>query len=108
VALAVLTTEQRPPPPLRPLAVAAPARLVNPRPRALTPAELEVLRLLPTHESFAQIGQQLRLSRRTVKAHTISGYRKLDVASRSDAIARAQAFNLIPTQRPANENEQLR
>jgi LuxR family maltose regulon positive regulatory protein len=61
----------------------------------LTRAELRVLQLLPTHLSFAQIGQQLFVSRNTVKTQAVSAYRKLGVGSRSEAVERAQALNLI-------------
>jgi LuxR family maltose regulon positive regulatory protein len=61
----------------------------------LTRAELRVLQLLPTHLSFAQIGQQLFVSRNTVKTQAVSAYRKLGVGSRSEAVEKAQALNLI-------------
>jgi LuxR family maltose regulon positive regulatory protein len=63
----------------------------------LTRAELRVLQLLPTHLSFAQIGQQLFVSRNTVKTQAVSAYRKLQVGSRSEAVEKAQALNLIPS-----------
>jgi predicted ATPase/DNA-binding CsgD family transcriptional regulator len=50
--------------------------------RALTPRELEVLRLLARNMTDAQIAQELVLSRRTVHAHLRSIYSKLDVGSR--------------------------
>ena len=61
----------------------------------LTRAELRVLQLLPTHLSFAQIGQQLFVSRNTVKTQAVSAYRKLGVGSRSEAVERAQELNLL-------------
>ena len=61
----------------------------------LTPAELRVLRLLPTHLSFREIGDQLFLSRHTVKTEAISTYRKLGVTSRSEAVARAGELGLL-------------
>lgn len=64
---------------------------------ALTAAELRVLRLLPTHLSFAEIGAELFLSRNTVKTQAISVYRKLDVDSRSRAVAAARACGLLVT-----------
>ena len=48
----------------------------------LTSRELEVLRLLTSDLSDAQIAQELVVSRRTVHAHLRSIYRKLDVGSR--------------------------
>ena len=60
----------------------------------LTEAELHVLRLLPT-SSYQQIAATLYVSPNTVKTHLRSIYRKLGVASRSDAIARALERCLI-------------
>ena len=50
--------------------------------QALTPRELEVLRLIARELTDAEIAQELVLSRRTVHAHLRSIYRKLDVESR--------------------------
>jgi LuxR family transcriptional regulator, maltose regulon positive regulatory protein len=61
----------------------------------LTPAELRVLRLLPTHLSFREIGDHLFLSRHTVKTEAISTYRKLGVTSRSEAVRRAGELGLL-------------
>ena len=60
----------------------------------LTDAELQVLRLLPT-SSYQQIAATLYVSRNTVKTHLRAIYRKLGVASRADAIARALERGLI-------------
>ncbi len=48
----------------------------------LTPAELRVLRYLPTHLSFAEIADEVYVSRNTVKTQAIAVYRKLGVGSR--------------------------
>jgi LuxR family transcriptional regulator, maltose regulon positive regulatory protein len=61
----------------------------------LTAAELRLLRILGTHHSFRGIGEQLHLSRHTVKSHAMSIYRKLDVSSRSEAIRRARELGLL-------------
>jgi LuxR family maltose regulon positive regulatory protein len=61
----------------------------------LTPAELRVLRLLPTHLSFRQMGAELFLSRHTVKTEAISAYRKLGVTSRAAAVTRARELGLL-------------
>ena len=53
----------------------------------LTPAEMRVLRYLPTRLGFAAIAEELYLSRHTVKAQAISAYRKLGVNSRDAAVA---------------------
>lgn len=65
-------------------------------PAALSAAELRVLQFLPTHLSFPEIGKELHLSRNTVKTQAISIYRKLDVASRGDAVTVARACGLLP------------
>jgi LuxR family transcriptional regulator, maltose regulon positive regulatory protein len=61
---------------------------------SLTTAELRLLPLLSTHLSFREIGQRLHLSRHTVKTHAISIYRKLGVASRSQAVQHLQQLGL--------------
>jgi LuxR family maltose regulon positive regulatory protein len=61
----------------------------------LSPAELVVLDLLTTDLSQRGIGRQLFLSVNTIKTHTRSIYRKLDVASRQDAVVRGEALGLI-------------
>jgi LuxR family maltose regulon positive regulatory protein len=63
--------------------------------RSLTVAELRILRFLPSHLSFREIGQRLNVSANTVKTQAHAVYLKLDVSSRSDAVARAAAFGLI-------------
>jgi LuxR family maltose regulon positive regulatory protein len=62
---------------------------------ALTTAELRVLRLLPSHLSFREIGARLHVSPNTVKTQALSIYRKFDVCSRSDAVTRGRAIGLI-------------
>jgi LuxR family maltose regulon positive regulatory protein len=66
-------------------------------PTALTAAELRVLRHLPTHLSFQEIGARLSVSRNTVKTQAIAAYRKLGVASRGDAVRRATECGLLAT-----------
>jgi LuxR family maltose regulon positive regulatory protein len=61
---------------------------------SLTAAELRVLPLLSTHLSLGEIGQQLRVSPNTVKAHAKSIYRKLGVSSRAAAVAGARELDL--------------
>jgi LuxR family transcriptional regulator, maltose regulon positive regulatory protein len=61
----------------------------------LTTAELRVLPLLLTHLTLAGIADRLFLSRHTVKAQVWSIYRKLDVHTRADAVARARELNLL-------------
>jgi LuxR family maltose regulon positive regulatory protein len=61
----------------------------------LTPAELRLLPLLPTHLSFPEIGARLFLSRHTVKTQAIAIYHKLDVSSRGEAVTRAREIGLL-------------
>jgi LuxR family maltose regulon positive regulatory protein len=63
----------------------------------LTVAELRVLRLLPTHLSYREIGERFRTSGHTVKSQAHAVYRKLGATSRSEAVARATAFGLVDT-----------
>jgi LuxR family maltose regulon positive regulatory protein len=67
---------------------------------ALTPAELRLLPLLATQLSFREIGEQLYVSRNTIKTQAISVYRKLGVASRSGAIDCAARLGLIDARSP--------
>ncbi len=60
----------------------------------LTPREVEVLRLVVAGDSNQAIAGKLFISVWTVKSHLTHIYRKLDVASRTQAIARFQALGL--------------
>jgi LuxR family transcriptional regulator, maltose regulon positive regulatory protein len=62
---------------------------------ALTTAELRLLPLLATHLSFPQIGEEVFLSRNTVKSQAVSIYRKLGVSSRNLAVTRARELGLL-------------
>jgi LuxR family maltose regulon positive regulatory protein len=64
-------------------------------PSSLTIAELRILRFLPSHRSFREIGTQLGVSPNTVKTQAHAVYRKLGAASRSEAVARASEAGLI-------------
>lgn len=64
-------------------------------PSTLTMAELRILRFLPTHLSFREIGDRLHVSTNTVKTQAHAVYRKLDVRSRSDAVTRASDIGLL-------------
>jgi LuxR family maltose regulon positive regulatory protein len=61
----------------------------------LSERERAVLRLLPTLLSYPEIGSELFVAANTVKTHVKSIFRKLDVANRRDAVARARALRLI-------------
>lgn len=69
--------------------------IVGARAEPLSSAELAVLRLLATDLSQRAIGRRLFLSVNTIKTHSRKIYRKLGVASRGDAVARADALGLI-------------
>jgi LuxR family maltose regulon positive regulatory protein len=61
----------------------------------MTPAEMRVLRYLPTHLTFAAIADELFVSRNTVKTQAISIYRKLGVTSRGPAVDAARGLGLL-------------
>ena len=64
-------------------------------PGLLTIAELRILRFLPTHLSFREIGERLHVSGNTVKTQAHAVYTKLGAGSRSEAVAKAAAIGLI-------------
>ena len=77
---------------------AGPRRVTQP----LTPAavdfserEMAVQRLLASTLSQREIGSMLFISLNTVKTHSKSVFRKLGVATRGDAVARARELQLI-------------
>jgi LuxR family maltose regulon positive regulatory protein len=61
----------------------------------MTPAELRVLRYLPTHLTFAAIASELFVSRNTVKTQAIAVYWKLGVTSREGAVEEARRLGLL-------------
>ena len=82
----------------------AESRLAGPRrvTQPLTPVfgdfserEMAVLRLLASSLSQREIGSTLFISFNTVKTHSKSIFRKLGVATRADAVARARELDLI-------------
>jgi LuxR family maltose regulon positive regulatory protein len=68
-----------------------PMPLVDP----LTERELTMLALLPTVRTNAEIAADLFVSVNTVKSHLQHLYRKLDVASRREAVTRARELRLL-------------
>jgi LuxR family transcriptional regulator, maltose regulon positive regulatory protein len=62
---------------------------------SLTAAELRVLPLLSTYLPLPEIGEQLFLSRHTIKSHAKSIYRKLGASTRSEAVKRAREVGLL-------------
>ncbi len=61
----------------------------------LSQRELEVLQLIALGKTNQEIARQLIVSPGTGKAHTASIYRKLDVANRTEAVARARQLNIL-------------
>jgi LuxR family maltose regulon positive regulatory protein len=70
-------------------------RAAQPLIEPLSEREIEVLGFIATGLSNQAIAERLVVAVGTVKAHTASIYRKLDVASRTQAVARARDLNLI-------------
>lgn len=71
---------------------------LNELPNPLTAREMELLELLPTRSTSAEIAARWYVSVNTVKTHLGHVYRKLDVADRTAAIARAQELGLLEDQ----------
>jgi len=67
-------------------------RLIEP----LTEREHEVLALLAQRLTYKEIGAQLFISPGTVNQHVVRIYRKLQVNNRRQAVAKAQAFGILP------------
>ena len=61
----------------------------------LSAREMSVLRLLGSELSIAEIGDELYISRNTVKTHVRGIYRKLDADTRAVAVSRARELRLL-------------
>lgn len=61
----------------------------------LTPRELEVVRMLPSHLSYRGIAERLYVSPNTVKFYIKTIYRKLDADDRADAVQIARSLGLV-------------
>jgi LuxR family maltose regulon positive regulatory protein len=70
-----------------------PSALLEP----LTPRELDVLHLISQGLSNKDIAEKLVIALNTVKRHTSGIYSKLDVKSRTQAVAQARELGLLPT-----------
>ncbi|MDX8152408.1 LuxR C-terminal-related transcriptional regulator [Patulibacter brassicae] len=67
----------------------------------LSRAEHRVLRALDSDRTLAQIGEELYLTRNTVKSHVRRIYRRLGATTRAEALAVARAAGLLePPRRP--------
>ncbi len=75
----------------QPLAQVTRFSLIDP----LTPREIEVLHLITAGLSNAAIAEELTISVGTVKTHLKHIYRKLDVQSRTQAVAQARMLGLL-------------
>jgi LuxR family transcriptional regulator, maltose regulon positive regulatory protein len=84
---------------LRGSSPAAPQQSPLPTAEELSPAELRVLRYLPTNLSRPEIAGQLSVSPNTVSAHVRSIYAKLGVQDRSSAVRRARELRLLAARR---------
>jgi LuxR family maltose regulon positive regulatory protein len=62
---------------------------------SLTPRELEVLQLIAGGDSNQSIANKLVITLSAVKKHTGNIFRKLNVNSRTQAIARARQLGLL-------------
>ena len=68
-----------------------PVGLIEP----LTGRELEVLQLMALGKTNKEIAGQLIVSTGTIKAHTASIYRKLEVANRTEAVGKARELGIL-------------
>lgn len=65
-------------------------------PEALTAREAEILSLIGRAYENAQIAKMLYLTNNTIKSHIRSAYRKIGVATRSEAIVWCLRSGLVP------------
>lgn len=65
------------------------------RPNGLTERELQVLRMLPSGATYAEIGETLGIDTNTVKSHLQRVYTKLDAKNAPQAVAVAIRRGLI-------------
>jgi LuxR family maltose regulon positive regulatory protein len=73
-------------------------------PEPVSPAELRVLELLPTHLTVAEIAERLAVSPNTVGSHVRSLHRKLGATSRSETVERALDVGWLAPRRPATDD----
>jgi DNA-binding NarL/FixJ family response regulator len=68
-------------------------------PSLLSPRELDVLRLVATGRTNAEIGRELYIGEATVKSHLLRVFAKLEVSDRTSAVMRGIESGLIDTPR---------
>lgn len=71
------------------------ARMRSPRP-TLSHREIQVLRLVAEGATNSDIGRHLHISDATVKSHLVHIYTKLDVSSRTAAVAAGRESGILP------------
>jgi DNA-binding NarL/FixJ family response regulator len=71
------------------------SRLRQPSGTALSPREVEVLRLVARGLSNGEIGQALFIGEATVKTHLLRAFAKLGVSDRTAAVTNAMAAGLL-------------
>jgi DNA-binding CsgD family transcriptional regulator/tetratricopeptide (TPR) repeat protein len=79
----------------------------SPSPGGLTPRELEILRLVATGKSNRAIADALSISERTVENHLSHMLAKLNVDSRTAAVAMAVDLGIVEPRRPASGGQYL-
>jgi ATP/maltotriose-dependent transcriptional regulator MalT len=67
----------------------------SPAPPALSARETEVLRLVASGLTNADIGKQLFIAEATVKTHLLRVFNKLDVTDRTAAVTTAMRLGLL-------------
>jgi LuxR family maltose regulon positive regulatory protein len=85
--------DAKPEPASPPSTQASKSDLIEP----LSEREIEVLELVAEGLSNQEIASRLFLSQHTIKAHTRNIYGKLDVHSRTEAVARCRALGILPS-----------
>ncbi|HXV93179.1 MAG TPA: response regulator transcription factor [Pseudonocardia sp.] len=71
------------------------SRMRGPAPEALTPREVEVLRLVAVGRTNAEIGRELHIAEATVKTHLVRAFTKLDVSDRTAAVTEARERGML-------------
>ncbi|MEY9932476.1 LuxR family maltose regulon positive regulatory protein [Catenulispora sp. GP43] len=77
-----------------------PAPAPTAAPPELSPAEIRVLRYLPTNLSRPEIADELSISVNTVNTHVRNIYAKLQATDRTSAVRRARQLRLLATGNP--------